>query len=179
MDKRLIGKKLTSISPSFAKKYAEGLQTFRFEIDNVIYEAKVNYENKSIIMKDVTSEDIISKQYFSEKVVVGELEIDNFQHYQIILPQEELFRVQSEVINMLDRLAEQFNLTYRQYVNGKFIIIADQTTLEAFIKDRFNFLDVIRKINVVDGIQLTASIGFGSGTTLQNFVHYETSGWFR
>lgn len=168
MDKQLIGKKLTSISPSFAKQYEEGKPSFRFEIDKIIYEAKVNYENKAIILKDVTAEDIISKQYFSEKIVIGELEIDNFQHYQIILPQEELFRIQSEVINMLDQLSEKFNFTYRQYVNGKYIIIADQTTIDNFIRTRFDFLDIIRKVNVVDGIQLTASIGFGTGTTEQN-----------
>lgn len=166
--KQLIGKKLSFISPSFAKKYEKGKSDFRFEINNIVYESRVNYQNKTIILKDVTAEDIISKQYFSEKIVIGELEIDSFQHYQIILPQEELFRIQSEVIGVLDKLSEEFNFTYRQYVNGKYIIITDQETIDKFIKDRFNFLDTIRKVGVVDGIQLTASIGFGMGTTKQN-----------
>ena len=158
---QLIGKSLSTISPSFKENYEKGEKLFQFETNKIRYEAQVDYENKAISIKDITNESIILENYTDEKLVVGELEIDNFQQFQLILAPEDLFRIQSEVISMLDSLSEKVNLSYRQYVNGKFILITNNKSLNELKAKRFNFLDALRKVNVVDGVQLSASIGFG------------------
>ncbi len=164
----LLGKKVSAISPEFEKKYLAGDRSFWFDLNGVTYEAEINFENRAVILKDVTAEKLITDQYASEKVVLGELEIDNFQQLQSTLPEEELFRAQAQVINLLDRLVTKYNIVYRQYVNGKYIIVTNQKTLDLFIEDKFNFLDRIRKYFVLDGVQLTVSIGFGAGSALQS-----------
>ena len=164
---QLIGKNLATISPSFKEKYEKGEKSFQFETNKIRYEAQVDYENKAISVKDITNESIILENYTDEKLVVGELEIDNFQQFQLILAPEDLFRIQSEVISMLDSLSEKINLSYRQYVNGKFILITNNKSLDTLESKRFNFLDVLRKVNVVDGVQLSASIGFGTDSIEQ------------
>ncbi len=162
ISKQLIGKSLLSISETFKKGFSKGKVNFQFELNKIKYEANVDYKNKAISIKDITNESMVLEHYTDEKLVVGELEIDNFQQFQLILPPEELFRIQSEVIKMLDDISENLNFSYRQYVNGKFIIITNQNSLMKMKDDRFNFLDHLRRVNVVDGIQLSASIGFGS-----------------
>ncbi|WKX02707.1 DHH family phosphoesterase [Candidatus Mycoplasma mahonii] len=162
IDRQLVGKKLINLSESFKKEYEHGRQEFQFMIDETKYEVQINLAHKSIVLKDVTNESVLLEQYTTEKLVIGELEIDNFQEYQLILPPEELFRIESAVINMLDDLSEKYLLSYRQYVKGKFLITTNNKTLSEFEKGRFNFLDVLRNVNVIDGIKLSVSIGFGT-----------------
>ena len=167
VERQLIGKNLDTVSSSFTKSYQNGEKRFEFEANKIRYEARVDYENKAIAIKDITNESIVLENYTDEKLVIGELEIDNFQQFQLILSPEDLFRIQSEVISMLDSLSEEINFSYRQYVNGKFIIITNNVSLRTLEKTRFNFLDHLRKVNVIDGIQLSASIGFGSDSVSQ------------
>ena len=165
LNRSIIGKKLNSLSESFDKQFQTGKHIFKFEAGAIVFQAQINFETRSIVLKDITNEDMIMKQYTSEKTVIGELEIDNFQQLQTILPEEELFKVQSSVIKMLDDLSETYNLIYRQYVNGKYIIYTNQSVLEDLISKRFSFFDKIRSIDVVDGIKLSASMGIGTGSS--------------
>lgn len=155
------------MSEDFSKQYLLGKKYFKFESDGITFEAKVNIETKTIILKDITNDNMILNQYIAEKLVVGELDIDNFQQLQVTLSEEELFKIQSNVIKMLDGLASKYNFIYRQYVNGKYIFFTNQDTLENMTKDRFDFLDEVRTIKILDGINLTLSIGIGSGTSSQ------------
>ena len=165
LNKSLIGKKLLTLSESFANEYEKGKPMFRFELNGIVFQTQVNFETKTIILKDITNEDMVMRQYISEKTVICELEIDNFQQLQTILAEEDLFKVQSNVIHMLDYLAENFNLIYRQYVNGKFLIYTNRSVLDKFIANRFDFFDQIRSVKIVDGITLSASMGVGVGSS--------------
>lgn len=163
----LIGKKLLSISFEFEKNYLLGKSKFRFTLNGITYEAQTNVANRVIVLKDVTIEETLNRIYSTEKLVIGELEVDNFQQLQSVLPEDELYDVQSTVIKMLDQLVAKYNLIYRQYVNGKFIIITNEQVLDIFKEEDFNFLSTVRNKTVMNGLQLTASIGFGAGSTQQ------------
>ena len=165
LGRKVIGRKLFSLSKVIEKKFNEGQTKFLLPIDEIVFSAQVDYENQTIILKDITNEDMILRQYINEKVAVAELEIDNFTQFQSILPEEEIFKVQSSVIKMLDDLSEQYNLVYRQYVNGKFLIYTNQNALNELVQQKFKFLDKIRGVNVIDGINLSASIGVGTGSS--------------
>ena len=164
LNKEVIGKKLHTLSPSFEESFSKGLTTFNFDIDQIVFQAQVDYVAKKITIKDVTNEDMVLRQYVSEKSVVGELEIDNINQLQITLSEDELFKVRSSVTKMLDTLAEEYNIIYRQYVNGKYLIFMDQKTLSRFMANRFNFLDTIRSNKKIEGVNITASIGIGYGS---------------
>ncbi|MCK5788830.1 MAG: phosphoesterase, partial [Chlamydiia bacterium] len=144
-----------------------GESTFKFEIEAATYNAQIDVTNRTLVIKDVTREDELFKQYSAGKLVLGEIEIDNFQQYQLTLSEEELFKVQAHVIKMLDELVIKHNIIYRQYTNGKYIIIANSHVLEKFKETKFSFLDALRKIEVMDGIHLSASLGFGLDSPMQ------------
>ncbi len=167
LEKSLIGTRVHAITEEFGSQFIEGKKVFRFLLDGLVFEAKIFSESKSIVIRDVTTEDMLLKQYSNEKIVIGEIEIDNFQQFQVILPEEELFKVQANVIKTLDEMVEKYGLAYRQYVNGKYIIISDNRTLKDLMSTNFNFLDKIRATKMIDGLKLTASAGFGFGSSSQ------------
>lgn len=165
--KNIIGKKIFSLSDDFKDKFVQGKKEFKFDLGSITFEAKINVHNRIVTLKDITNENMVLKQYIAEKLVVGELDIDNFQQYQVTLSEEDQFKIQSKVIKLLDKLSEQYNFIYRQYVNGKFIIFTNEKSLNLMIKTNFDFLDDIRKFKAISGVHLSASIGFGSGATNQ------------
>lgn len=110
---------------------------------------------------------MLLKQYVAEKHVIGEVEIDNYQQYQAVLSEEDLFKVQSKVIQTLDKLVEDYGIAYRQYVNGKYVVIANQDTLAKFINSDFSFLNDVRNQKVNEGFRVTLSAGFGVGSSSQ------------
>ncbi len=162
----LIGKNITEISFSFTEELYANKTEFVFEVSNMFYEAKVVRYSNSIIIKDVSEKNRIKQQYINERTVVGEIDIDNFQEYISILPEEEVFSIQSSIIKVLDKLVEKYNIIYRQYVNGKFLVITDSETLNSMEKNRFSELTNLKTNIKVDNIKLTVSVGFGIGSTI-------------
>ena len=163
----LIGKSVASL-PGFKESIDEGKNPFIVEIGGVILRAKIDYKNNTIILKDITNERMLLKQYVSEKGVISELEIDNYQQLQVVLAQEELFAVHSAVNKMLDSLVEKYNVVYRQYANGKYLLITNNEVLEDWIDTNFSFLDMIREHKVMEGLRLSASMGVGFGSSTHN-----------
>ena len=163
-NKILIGKKVTLISPTFKKNFELNKKTFIFELNEIFFEAKVNYSNNILILKDVTMRKILEDQYKNEKLVIGEMEIDNFGQIQSLLSEEEIFKVQTIVIQMIDDLVSKYNISYRQYVQGKFLIFTDIETLEKLKLTKFQFLDESQNVKTSDNLIVTVSIGFGVGT---------------
>ena len=165
-NKTLIGRKITSISPEFKKNYELNKKNFVFKINEVFFEAKINYLDKIIILKDITIKKILEDQYKKEKLVIGELEIDNFRQIQSALTEEEIFKVQTIVIQMLDDLVLKYNVLYRQYVQGKFLVFTDNETLEKWKDEKFIFLDKSKNFKTSDNLSVTLSIGFGVGSNV-------------
>ena len=119
-------------------------------------------------IRDVTHESTLLKHYTNEKTVIGEIEIDNFQEYQTTLSQEEVFKAQSEVIKCLDELVEKYNISYWQHVNGKYVVFLNEETLKILTTQNFDFFKPLRNVKIKDGIQLSLSMGFGTGTSISN-----------
>lgn len=163
--KKIIGIKLNSLSKSFNEELQKNNPMFRFNMNGAVFQSQVDFIAKTVVIKDVTNEDMVMSQYISEKSVIAEIEIDNFQQLQVILPEEELFKVQTEVIKMLDDLVNSYNLIYLQYSNGKYFIYTNQSVLNTFIEEKFNFLDKIRAIKIMNGVSVSASMGVGSGSS--------------
>ena len=162
----IFGKNLNDLNDDFSEKYKSGANKFNVDFGGEItYEAQIDNENNIILLKDVTNEHIIIEQYNLERLSIGELEIDNYQQFQVVLSEEELFKVKSSVIKMLDKLTETYNITYREYASGKFLIFSNYEVLQELRDKKFNFLEQIRKIDVINGIRLSASVGFSTGTS--------------
>lgn len=131
------------------------------------YEIRINLDQNMLTIKDDSFKNHIIKQYDLESIVVGEIEIDNFHLLQLTLAEDEIFNIQTCVINLLENLTKKFNLSYRQYVNGKFWIITNQSTLLEFQNKDFIFFNYIHKYSdkeIPEG-KISVSGSFATGTT--------------
>lgn len=141
---------------------------YEFKYDNSFYEMEIFSSDNCLLIKDISIEKGIIETYNQELPVLGELEIDNYQLLQSSLSEEQLFIVQKEVISILDNLMTNYNLIYRQYTNGKFIILTNDETLKKLEKLKFEFFNSLHNILGENNSIISVSLGFAKGWNLLN-----------
>ncbi len=163
-DKKIINKQIIEIIPSLdISTMVEEYETI-ISKNSLFYNIKYFPKQLMITFKDITEEQTAINYYELEKTVIGELEIDNFQQFQSILSEEEIFIVQSMAINLLDSVSRKYNLTFRQYVNGKFLLVTNKTNLDKMIATNFFEFDSLKNNDSLKNIKVSVSIGFGIGS---------------
>ncbi|SYV96989.1 Predicted signaling protein consisting of a modified GGDEF domain and a DHH domain, partial [Mycoplasmopsis edwardii] len=117
-----------------------------------------------IIIRDITPELIYKIQTLEQMPVIGEIEIDNYQLYQSILSEEQLFKINKVVIDSINEYTEKYNLAYRQYTNGKFLIFTNEQSLKQLINENFDlFLQVNKRLDDPSINKISLSGGFAYG----------------
>ena len=121
------------------KKSTNDVFDFLFEYENFKYDVHITWEKNLVILKDTTIREHVIEDYKKQRIVFGEINIDNINLYKATMSEDELFKVYSLVITMLENLIKHYDLIYRQYENGRFFILTNQETLSEFEKNRFKF----------------------------------------
>ncbi|WP_406613426.1 DHH family phosphoesterase [Mycoplasma corogypsi] len=133
-------------------------------IEGSSYEVQFWPKSNTVILRDITAENSFKVLAKNQQPVIGEIEIDNFQLYQSILSDEQLFNINQVVIDVIKQYVEKYNLIYRQYTNGKFVIFTNEETLKKLQDTQFNlFMQVHENISDPSISKLTLSIGFARG----------------
>ncbi|WBP84230.1 DHH family phosphoesterase [Mycoplasmopsis edwardii] len=139
---------------------------FEFEYSNKTYEVQFWPLSNLIIIRDITPELIYKIQTLEQMPVIGEIEIDNYQLYQSILSEEQLFKINKVVIDSINEYTEKYNLAYRQYTNGKFLIFTNEQSLKQLINENFDlFLQVNKRLDDPSINKISLSGGFAYGWT--------------
>ncbi|RMA77430.1 c-di-AMP phosphodiesterase-like protein [Metamycoplasma subdolum] len=132
--------------------------------ENSHYEVFVNLEKNIATLQDETIMNQILKDYESQRIVYGEISIDNLSLFQSTLSEEELFKIYTAVVNILKKISKKYDLVYRQYENGHYLVIITKETLDQFEANEFSFLNKISdSADLPKDIKLTLSAGFAYG----------------
>ncbi|MFV8413868.1 DHH family phosphoesterase [Mycoplasma sp. Z355B] len=147
------------------KKEVDMNQTkIEFYNNKNIYEAQFWPLSNTIVIRDITTEHLFKVESWEQKPVVGEIEIDNYQMYQSILSEEQIFLINKVVIDTIKEYMEKYNLIYRQYTNGKFVVITNEKSLHEMSKDNFSlFTNIHQNIKDPSINKLSLSVGFARG----------------
>ncbi|OYD27115.1 c-di-AMP phosphodiesterase-like protein [Mycoplasma testudineum] len=165
----LIDKSVTQIFPewSFNDNNSDEIIISRKIGKNSVtknYKVRKYIEYNIITIQDITLQESIIKNYKDEKIAIAEMEIDNYQLYQSTTSEEEIFAIETIVVDMLENLSKEYNLAYKQYVKGKFILITNNQTIEKMIESGFKFVETIDNNNKLkSGLRLTVSMGIAKG----------------
>ena len=130
-----------------------------------VYRLNLVARESLIIIKDITQEYSATHFYEIERPVIGEIDIDNFQQYRTSLSEEELFAIQSAVINFLEGLSKDYNCSFKQYAEDKFIVLTNRDNLNKMVQGNFKEWEKINSTEIVKNARVSLSIGFGVDTS--------------
>ncbi len=135
-----------------------------FKYDEYVYKINFVAEEMILVLRDITQEYSATYFYESEKLVVGEIEIDNYQLFRSSFTDEQNFKIQRAVNDLLENLSKKYNLMHRQYMEGKFIILTNRENLNKMIAINFKDFEKINETKIEQS-RLSLSIGFGADST--------------
>lgn len=163
-NKKVVNKQIIEIIPSLnISVITQDYETI-ISKNNLFYKVKYFPKQLMVTIKDITQEQTAINYYELEKAIIGELDIDNFQQFQSILSEEEIFIVQSRVINLLETVSKKYNFVFRQYVNGKFLLITNKANLDKMITTNFYEFDSLKNSDSLKNVRISVSVGFGVGS---------------
>ncbi|VEU70398.1 GGDEF domain-containing protein [Mycoplasmopsis glycophila] len=128
------------------------------------YEAQFWPISNTIVIRDISTEQLFKREAWEQSPVIGEIEIDNFQLFQSILSEEQIFTINKIVVDVLKEYVSKYNFVYRQYTNGKFVVFTNENSLQQMIKEEFNgLMDISKRIKNENIDKLSLSVGFAHG----------------
>lgn len=146
----------------FLKKFKNFSKIFKK--NEYVYRLNFVAQEMVLIVKDITQEFSATHFYEVEKPVIGEVEIDNYQLFRASFSDDEMFNIQTVIKRLFDNLIEKYNLTYRQYSDGKFIIMTNRNNLNKMILSNFKDFEIANDM-MMGRARLSLSIGFGCDTS--------------
>nr|WP_318024396.1 DHH family phosphoesterase [Mycoplasmopsis caviae] len=163
--RKWVGSKLVDFFKKFNIDFDSNNISFEFSFKDFSYTVNIWPFENCLSIKDNTLEQRTLQLYEDELTVLGEIEIDNYQLYQSILSEEQLYNVTKEVVAVLDDLVCDYNLVYRQYnTNGKFLIVTNKQALDQMSQKNFKFFDNLHNSLKSQDIIVSVSAGFAYGT---------------
>ncbi|WP_033161289.1 GGDEF domain-containing protein [[Mycoplasma] collis] len=166
---KIIGKNIDFLFSDKKTNDEQNIINYEWEYEHLGFEYRIKkYSAQNIItVSDITILENILKSYINEKIVIGELEIDNYYLLSTIMVQEDFFKYQITAINLLDEISNKMNFSYKQYSNGKFLIITNYENFSKFrAKNFIAFKEIETKLSnyKFSNQPITFSIGFSYGT---------------
>lgn len=141
-------------------------------VHNIVKLPKGHTSNYIIMLYwvEVTKYEELHKKYNEKQMVVGLIQVDNYD--DVMQSTEELKRplVSAEIEHKLNLWSGKINGLIRKYSKDNFLIIFEHKYLELLETKKFDMLDEIRGIDAGNKMSITLSIGIGAygETPLEN-----------
>ena len=110
---------------------------------------------------EITKYEELSKKYKDEQMVVGIIQVDNYDDVMQDAKEAEQPLIAAEIEHKINLWSGKINGLIRRYAKDKFIIIFNHKHLKELEAKKFDILDDIREINQGNGIPITLSMGIG------------------
>lgn len=118
-----------------------------------------------VYMMDVTRYAAIEQQAEDEKLVIGQIFLDNYDEVTQSLDDQLISNLSNYVTTELTNWATKYGFFVKRVDDDHFLLIAYAKALRGVIKDKFKILDTIREGTSKQNAPLTLSIGIAYGDT--------------
>ncbi|WDF82633.1 DHH family phosphoesterase [Lacticaseibacillus pabuli] len=167
-DQDVIGQSLKEVDSDLAqiiKKASASQELTRVHWGDHQFDVTVQSSIGVIYMMDVTPYAKIEEQAEDQKVVIGQIFLDNFDEVTQSLDDQLVSNLNNYVTTELTNWATEFGLFVKRVDDDHFIMIGYAQSLQAIVKDKFRVLDTIREGTSKQNAPLTLSIGIAYGDT--------------
>ncbi|MCI2033932.1 MAG: hypothetical protein LKJ69_11210, partial [Lactobacillus sp.] len=114
-------------------------------------------------LMDITRYAKIEARAENERVVIGQVFLDNYDEITQTLNDQTVTNLNSYVTNHLTDWASKYGMYVRRIANDRFLLVAYVQALQAVEADKFKILDTIREETSKQNYPLTLSVGIAYG----------------
>lgn len=174
-DKDLIGKQLATIDSDLNELLNQALASDTVENhivtwDNHQFEMVVQDKLGVVYLLDVSRYAKIKQKYENQRLVVGQVFIDNYDELSETMHDQELSAMSTYVTNTLTDYAKQFNTYLKRIDEDHFIMLSHVQDLVKIKADKFSVLNKVRQETSRNNRPLTLSMGIAYGSDSINEI---------
>lgn len=174
-DKDLIGKQLATIDSDLNELLNQALASDTVENhivtwDNHQFEMVVQDKLGVVYLLDVSRYAKIKQKYENQRLVVGQVFIDNYDELSETMHDQELSAMSTYVTNTLTDYAKQFNIYLKRIDEDHFIMLSHVQDLIKIKAEKFSVLDKVRQETSRNNRPLTLSMGIAYGSDSINEI---------
>lgn len=165
-DTELLGQKLGDIDADLGKLVADNLdtntlQTIRWADHD--FEMIIQKSIGVVYLMDITRYAKIEARAENERVVIGQIFLDNYDEITQTLDDQTVTNLNSYVTNQLSDWANDYGMFVKRIANDRFLMVAYVQALQQVEADKFKILDTIRVETSKQNYPLTLSVGIAYG----------------
>jgi cyclic-di-AMP phosphodiesterase len=161
----LVGRSLYDIAEQLIPLIKQEMDTEVIDIHGRKFRVIVKREERLLYFFDVTEQVELEKQYEEERTVLGVIFLDNYDEVTQGLDDQTKSQINSQVMSILNKWANDYGLFLKRTSSDRFIAVMNEHILQQLEKNKFSILDEVRDQTMKNNIQLTLSIGIGSGAS--------------
>jgi c-di-AMP phosphodiesterase-like protein len=136
-------------------------KVIKVEIKGQFYQVEYLSEQRLFIFKDCTDLDNQINLYTTERTVIGEIVIDNFN--EVASETDESADFVNKVRNIITDYFREYEVLLRRVRNDTYFAVCNFASLEKLETDQFSVLEKVRQAGKGQENPLTLSIGFAYG----------------
>lgn len=164
----LVGKKILEIFPSLEINKHGKITEAIVDINDRKFQVKTNTvddpKNGSVTLLyliDVTDHQNLIELYDNEKLIMLNLQLDNYDELTQTTPNEKRPLLFAQIDRIVSLYFHDFGAFVKKYENDKYFAVIKQYQLRDFEKNKFNLVDQVRELKSGNSIPPTLSLGIG------------------
>lgn len=159
--KDILGRKIDEVDEELAKWIQEydSDQMKKIKWGNRYFEMVIQDEIGVLYLMDITEYAKIEEKYDSDRVVFGNIIIDNYDEAVQSMNDRKKSNVNNYITNQLTNWANVNNVYLKRVDDDRFIILMTKKTLERLESGKFEIVDQIRERTSKQNFPLTLSMG--------------------
>lgn len=164
-EQSLTNQSLTLLSENILRDLEKEQAYSWLYIDDLIYFIQIDYEHKILYLFDRTTEKRQEQMYYKEKLVLGNIYLDNYEEISSNLDDTTKSQLNTQITQTLNQWAVDYNFYLKRTSQERFLAVLTQESLGYLEKDRFEILEDLKKITLDEAHRnpITLSIGVGVG----------------
>lgn len=161
----VLGKKINEVDQELAdliqESHSSGLKTAHW--DDKVFQIIVQQDIRVVYLMDITEYAQIKEKYEDEKIVIGNIFVDN--HDEIIqgMNDRSISNLNNFVTTHLSQWAKEHHVYLKRISEDRFIVMMHQMSLLSIEEDKFSIIDRIRERTSKQNFPVTLSMGLAYG----------------
>ncbi|MDO5026544.1 MAG: DHH family phosphoesterase [Tissierellia bacterium] len=164
----IVGRKIYEVFPSLEAENFEKKDKSIVDIDDKKFQLMINTVDDSKIGKirlvyliDVTDHQNLIDLYENEKLIMANVQIDNYDELTQTTPNEKRPLLFAQIDRIVSLYFHDYGAFIKKYENDKYFGVIKQHQLNDFEANKFNLVDQVRDLKSGNDIPATLSIGIG------------------
>lgn len=159
----LIGERINSLDPKINQLITSESEHLILTINEHTYQVSKKENSSLLFFEDITKQYQLEQIYNNEKVVVGYVQLDNYEESTQYEEEQKIAFIEAKLRQPVIDWAKSNGIFVKRVKSDRFLLVLNEQIFKRLIANRFDILDYIRNTGTELDVTITLSMAFAKG----------------